>query len=193
LIFIVSRDYAFENVICSATPAGDPLHASGAYLTKFVSPSECVGRFWLWESSQVVIQGNFHSLVGAKAVGSSGNHSNFVVESFDGAAGDLSFGSKPIQDEGLMSAQHAGHLFHRFQTAPHRAVAPIVEKGSCPDYGSVLPEVGKSLFQLPGPRGGQLAGQQGVEFLGGSPAYPAGAAEQGPADMVEPLAGFLTF
>src|SRR5262249_43632505 len=55
----------------------------------FVSQSECVGRFWLRESPQVVIQGNFHSLVGAKAVGSSGNHSNFVVESFDGAAGDL--------------------------------------------------------------------------------------------------------
>src|SRR5215472_9162634 len=124
----------------------------------FVSQSECVGRFWLRESPQVVIQGNFHSLVGAKAVGSSGNHSNFVVESFDGAAGDLSFGSKPIQDEGLMSAQHPGHLFHRLQTAPHRPVAPIVEKGSRPDYGSVVPEVGKSLFQLPGPRGGQLAG-----------------------------------
>src|SRR5215472_4514107 len=135
-----------------------PLYRIRCTQEKYVSQSECVGRFWLRESSQVVIQGNFHSLVGAKAVGSSGNHSNFVVESFDGAAGDLSFGSKPIQDQGLMSAQHPGHLFHRLQTAPHRPVAPIVEKGSRPDYGSVVPEVGKSLFQLPGPRGGQLAG-----------------------------------
>src|SRR5215472_11804426 len=132
-----------------------------------VSPSECVGRFWLRESSQVVIQGNFHSLVGTKAVGSSGNHSNFVVESLDGAAGDLSFGAKPIQDQGLMSAEHSGYLLHRFQAAAHRPVAPIVEKGSRPDYGSVVPEVGESLLQLPGPRGGQLAGEQGVEFLAG--------------------------
>src|SRR5215471_10960072 len=74
----------------------------------YVSQSECVGRFWLRESSQVVIQGNFHSLVGAKAVGSSGNHSNFVVESFDGAAGDLSFAWNQIKIGGLMSAQHPG-------------------------------------------------------------------------------------
>src|ERR1035437_1142671 len=60
------------------------------------SSAESVGRFWFRESSQVVIKGNFHSLVGTKAVGSSGNHSDFVVETLNGAIGDFSFGPKPI-------------------------------------------------------------------------------------------------
>src|ERR1035437_2997605 len=71
---------------------------------KNASSAESVGRFWFRESSQVVIKGNFHSLVGTKAVGSSGNHSDFVVETLNGAIGDFSFGSKPIQDQRLMGA-----------------------------------------------------------------------------------------
>src|SRR5450759_2842213 len=73
-------------------------------LTKYASSAESVGRFWFRESAQVVIKGNFHSLVGTKAVGSSGNHSDFVVETLNGAIGDFSFGSKPIQDQRLMGA-----------------------------------------------------------------------------------------
>ena len=61
-----------------------------------------------------MIEGHFHSFVSAKAVRSSGNHSDFVVEAFDGAIGDLAFGAKPIEDQRLMDAQHLGHLFHRF-------------------------------------------------------------------------------
>src|SRR5450759_43232 len=72
--------------------------------TNSASSAESVGRFWFRESSQVVIKGNFHSLVGTKAVGSSGNHSDFVVETLNGAIGDFSFGSKPIQDQRLMGA-----------------------------------------------------------------------------------------
>src|ERR1035437_1537111 len=71
-------------------PAATPESLKGA------SSAESVGRFWFRESSQVVIKGNFHSLVGTKAVGSSGNHSDFVVETLNGAIGDFSFGSKPI-------------------------------------------------------------------------------------------------
>src|ERR1035437_1587777 len=71
---------------------------------KKASSAESVGRFWFRESSQVVIKGNFHSLVGTKAVGSSSNHSDFVVETLNGAIGDFSFGSKPIQDQRLMGA-----------------------------------------------------------------------------------------
>src|ERR1019366_2397437 len=140
------------------------------------SSAESVGRFWFRESSQVVIKGNFHSLVGTKAVGSSGNHSDFVVETLNGAIGDFSFGSKPIQDQRLMGAQHPGHLFHRFQTATHGPGAPIVEKATGPDHGFVVPEIGEGLLQIPGPCGGQLAGQQGIELLPNPPAYPAAAA-----------------
>ena len=60
-----------------------------------------------------MIKGNFHSLVGTKAVGSSGNHSDFVVETLNGAIGDFSFGSKPIQDVrgGGRGYQNGGPLF----------------------------------------------------------------------------------
>ncbi len=50
-----------------------------------VSSAELVGRFGFRESSQVVIEGHFHGIEGAKAVGSSGNHSDFVVETLNSA------------------------------------------------------------------------------------------------------------
>src|ERR1700694_135093 len=140
------------------------------------SSAESVGRFWFRESPQIVIQSNFHSLEGAKAVGSSGNHSDFVVEALHGAIGDFSFGPKPIQYQRLMGAQHSCHLFHRFQTATHGPKAPVVQKGAGPDHGFILPEMREGFLQIPGPCSGQLAGQQGIELLPSSPAYPAAAA-----------------
>src|SRR5450756_1249000 len=144
--------------------------------SKYASSAESVGRFWFREPSQVVIKGNFHSVEGTKAVGSSGNHSDFVIETLNGTIGDFSFGSKPIQYQRLMGAQHAGHPFHRFQTATRGPGAPIVEKGAGPNHGFVVPEMGEGLLQIPGRCGGQLAGEQGIELLPGPPAYPAAAA-----------------
>jgi len=66
-----------------------------------------------------VTNSNFHRLEGAKPVGSPGDHTDFVVEALNSARGDLAFGSKPVQDQGLVGAEHAGHFFHRFETAPH--------------------------------------------------------------------------
>ena len=123
-----------------------------------------------------MIKGSFYSFVGAKAVGSSGDHSDFVVEALNGAIGDFSFGPKPVQDQRLMGAQHPGYLFHRFQTAPHGSEAPIVEKAAGPSHGFVLPEIGERFLQIPSPCGGQLAAQQGIELLPSPPAHPAAAA-----------------
>src|ERR1039457_1942972 len=39
-----------------------------------------------------IIEGKFHGLEGTKAVGSSGNDSDFVVEALNGTIGDFSFG-----------------------------------------------------------------------------------------------------
>jgi hypothetical protein len=72
-----------------------------------------------------VIKGKFHRIEGAKAVGSSGNHSDFVIETLNGAIGDFSFGSKPIQDQRLMGAQHPGHLFHRFVASEDGGLAGV--------------------------------------------------------------------
>ena len=54
------------------------------------SSAESVGGFGLGESTEVVIESDFHGTEGARAVGSSGHHSDFVVESLYCAAGDFS-------------------------------------------------------------------------------------------------------
>jgi hypothetical protein len=46
-----------------------------------------------------MVESGFHGVAGAKAVRSSGHHSDFVVEALDGAVGDFTFGPEPIEDE----------------------------------------------------------------------------------------------
>src|ERR1019366_7153681 len=94
---------------------------------KKASSAESVGRFWFREPSQVMIQGNFHGVEGAKAIGSSGNYTDFLVETFHGAIGDFPFRPEPIQDQRFMGPQHPGHPFDRLQFAAHGPEAPIVE------------------------------------------------------------------
>jgi hypothetical protein len=50
-----------------------------------------------------VIEGDFHRFISPKPVGSSGHHSNLVVETLDGTAGNLGFGTEPVQQEFLVS------------------------------------------------------------------------------------------
>ncbi len=128
-----------------------PLLATGGELRggdvlNSASSAESVGGLWFREPPQVVIKGNFHRVEGAKAVGSSGDYSDLVVEALNSTVGDFSSGAKPIQYQRLMGAQHPGHLFHRFQTAPHGPETPIVKKGSGPHLGFVLPEMGEGLL-----------------------------------------------
>jgi hypothetical protein len=98
-----------------------------------------------------VIEGNFHGLEHAEPVRSSGDHTDFVVEALSGARGNLAFRLKPVQDHRLVSAEHAGHLLHRFQTAPHCPVAPVVEESTGPDRGSIMPKVAKVSLSNPMP------------------------------------------
>ena len=116
-----------------------------------------------------MIQGNFHRFIGAKAVGSSGDHSDFVVQALDRAAGNLALGPEPVQQQVLMGAQHPRHFLHRLQAAAQGAVGPEVQKGAGPDQGAVSPEMAEGFLEHPGPGGGQLAGQQRVELLPGRP------------------------
>src|ERR1019366_8936683 len=111
------------------------------------------------KASQGVIKGYFHSFVGAKAIGSSGHHSNLVVEAFDSTGRNLAFGAEPVQQEFLVGAQHESDCLHRLQTATHGPIAPVVKKSSSPDHGLVTPEVEEGFLQLPSASRGQLAGQ----------------------------------
>jgi PAS domain-containing protein len=66
-------------------------------VTYLASSAETVGRFRFRKPAQRVIKGDFHGLVGAKTVRTSGHHTKFVVEALDGAVGYLSFSTKPVQ------------------------------------------------------------------------------------------------
>ena len=66
-------------------------------LKQIASSAESMGRFWFGKSSERVIEGDFHRFIGSKPVGSSGHHSNFVIEAFDRPSRNLSFGAEPVQ------------------------------------------------------------------------------------------------
>jgi len=59
-----------------------------------------------WEFPQVVVQGYFHGFIGAKAIGPSGDYSDFIVETRRRPGGDLPLGLEPVQDQGCMRPQH---------------------------------------------------------------------------------------
>src|SRR6266536_2979502 len=70
----------------TASPAGKVL----SWLLrrpKMASSAESVGHWWLWQASEVVIESRFHGLVGSESVGTSGHHSDLVVETLDGSGG----------------------------------------------------------------------------------------------------------
>ncbi len=66
--------------------------------------AKTMGRFRFRKPAQRVIERDFHGIVSAKSVGTSGYHTKFVVEALDGTVGYLSFGTKPVQQQLLMGA-----------------------------------------------------------------------------------------
>ena len=132
-----------------------------------------------------MIESRFHRRVGAKAIGSSGHHSDFIVEALDRAVGDFAFGSKPIKDEVFVRAEHAGDFAHGLDPAAESALTPDIQEGSGPSERAVAPEVLEGLFEHPSPAGGQLAVQEAQQFAFGFATDAAAAAEQFPTHAFE--------
>jgi len=151
-------DVSLGSLVAEIRTGGGPL-PDKTLRSIWTSSAESVGCFRFRKASQRVIKGYFHSFVGTKAIGSSGHHSNLVVEAFDSTSRNLAFGAEPVQQESLVGAQHASNFLHRLQTATHGPIAPVVKKSSSPDHGFVAPEVEEGFLQLPGAGRGQLAGQ----------------------------------
>src|ERR1019366_3745422 len=95
----------------------------------FASSAEFVGGLWFRESSKRVKQGHFHGFIGSKAEGSSGNHSDLVVEPLDSASRDLSFSAEPVHQQILVSSQHTRNLLDRLQATAHGSLAGGIQKG----------------------------------------------------------------
>ena len=56
-----------------------------------------MGRFRFRKPAQRVIKRDFHGIVGAKSIGTSGYHTKFVVEALDGTVGYLSPETSPFK------------------------------------------------------------------------------------------------
>ncbi len=132
-----------------------------------------------------MIQGCFHRVIGAKAIGSSGHHSDFVVQALDGTTGNLSFGFEPVEQQLLMGAEHSGHFLHWLNSAAQGSPGPILQKVAGPSQGFVAPEVLEDFLEDPGSRRGQLAGHQRIEFDARPAAHATAPAQQFPAHFFE--------
>ena len=77
-----------------------------------------------------MIQGQFHRFIGAKAIRSSGHHSDFVVQALNGGAGEFPFGPEPVEDQLAMGAEHSRHRLHRLQAAAPGPLAPRVQEAN---------------------------------------------------------------
>ena len=132
-----------------------------------------------------MIQGHFHRVKGSKAVGSSGHHSDLVVETFHGARGDFPFGPEPIEKKFLVGPESPGDPLHGFEAAAHDLRGPAIQESAGPDEGFVVPDVLKGLLEVPSPGGGQLAGEQRIELAPCMTSDPAGSAQQLPAHVLE--------
>lgn len=96
-----------------------------------------------------MIQSDFHSVKGSEVKGPSGDHSDFVVESFDRAAGDFALGSKQIENQFPMGAQGPGGLLHGPNPTAQGAPSSVVQKDSGVTDRLVSPEVFKEVLERP--------------------------------------------
>ena len=94
-----------------------------------------------------MIEHNFSGPECSEAIGFSGGQFEFMVETLHGTAGNRLFGTKPVQEELAMGAQHAGYLLHRFYARPHRLGAAVVQEFARPVRGNILPEELEAFFK----------------------------------------------
>ena len=66
----------------------------------------------------------------------------FQVQVLDHAVVELLLSPEPIEDELLMTPQHLGDVFHRFDVASHRTQTPALEKLLCPSRRELLEAIG---------------------------------------------------
>ena len=84
----------------------------------------------------------------------------FQIKALDNAVVELLSGPEPIEDELLMTTQHLGDVFHRFDVASHRAETPALEEFLCPGGVGVVPEALEVLHQEVGFDGPQVHRQE---------------------------------
>ncbi len=75
-----------------------------------------------------MIEHDFYGFVGTEAVGFSEIRFQAIVQAFRGTEGHLSTCLEPVEDEGLMGAQHACDLLHRLEPRAQSFGAPPIHE-----------------------------------------------------------------
>src|ERR1700681_1377805 len=114
-----------------------------------------------------MIERKFQDTEGAKAIRSSHGYFGFVVQALDHAAGKLLSGLEIVEQQGTVSAQRAGDLFHRLDAGSHGLLAPEVQEHAGPGGRVVFPELLKIFFEEIGPDGLEVVAEEisQTEFL----------------------------
>ena len=107
-----------------------------------------------------MIQSQFQRMIGSKAEGFSGGQFGLGVESFNHAAGELTFGAEPVEQQRAVTPQHSSDLLHRFELRAHRTGAPVIEELPGPIRRAIAPEKLKVLLEQVAAHGAQIVAQQ---------------------------------
>ena len=129
----------------------------------------------------------FPSLRRCGSLGSSGHYSDLVVETFHSTRGDLTLRTKPVQNQILVSAQHAGDFSHGFYAAARSAFGRVVEKGSGPEDRLTFQKSKKVSFSSQPRAIAILLVSRVCTRSRNSSSDPATATQQPPAQMLQLL------
>lgn len=154
-------------------------------LSKNGSSAKSVGELRLGQSAKFMIEHDFDRSVSSKAVGLSETRFQAVVQTLYGTEGHLSARLEPVENERLMSAQHARDLLHRLQTRAQRLRAPLIHEFRRPGRRDVFPEELEFLLEQVGANGAKIAPQQLVELDRLASGQVLGTLQQTPARMGE--------
>lgn len=94
-----------------------------------------------------MIQCDFKQCWRSKTIGSFRGHLCLVIKTLHAAKSDLSFGTKPVEQESLVRAKHLGNLLHRLELGTYGSCTPLIKKLACPGWGLVLPETLKIFLE----------------------------------------------
>jgi len=133
---------------------------SDEYHMNYASSEEFVGSHRDRQGPKRMIQSDFSRMIGPKTIGFSGGQFRFGVETLNNSTGKLLFGPKPVQQQGAMTSQHPGYLFHWINLRTHCLGTPFVQELSGPIGRGVFPEELKLFFQEVTPDRLQIVMQQ---------------------------------
>ena len=99
-------------------------------------------------------------MIGSESIGFSGSQFRFVVETLNNAAGELAFGSEPVQQQRAVAPQLTGHFLHGLNLRSHRPGTPSVQELARPIGRFIGPEQLKLFLQQVAPDRLQIVAQK---------------------------------